>query len=434
MKVLITPWGNPLVWREVEYTYNLKSKKLKDPSSLIKEVEGIDKVIIVIVDTLSDEYFCSLKDPSYKDIRTISRNIVENFCKKELDFTPDKIIVSYGFGEFNRTKFDGNTMDFYYDVFKELSFYFCELIQNLNENDDLKVFFDATHGINYTTILTYNALREILEILAYAFNIELKVLNSDPLVGREAGVSKLNINVIEESKILPRISIYNSDKKPIEPYFLLSDDEKKKGKVIDDFLKQIEYDKEKILIFLGSFLFALPVFVLSHMIKSSDLKNMIDEILKKFEENIELKSGSKIKITRNLEFKENFANLVKAFLVSTILEKFEFQKLCDIPLTQIKKLKKKFFHEKLPVESNRIDVEIDKINNLQNLSQNYQLYGFILSKTNRNKIDKRNFFAHAGFEHNIIVLKEENNQKYVSIDVCNKEEAGNLIINNLPKI
>jgi len=128
MKILIAPWGNPSGWQVVDYYYEGKSKKSKDPLELIKEVENPDKIIIVIPDTLSDDFVYSLKDPSYTDIKTICDNLIFNFCTKELNFTPDKIIISYGFGEFNRTKFQGNAMDFYYKVFQELSFYFAELL------------------------------------------------------------------------------------------------------------------------------------------------------------------------------------------------------------------------------------------------------------------------------------------------------------------
>ena len=431
MKILIAPWGNPLGWQEVGYYYEGKCKKSKDPLEIIKEVENPNKTIIVIPDTLSDDFVYSLKNPSYSEIKTICDNLIFNFCTKELNFAPDKIIISYGFGEFNRTKFQGNAMDFYYKVFQELSFYFAELLAEM-ESKEIEVIFDATHGINYTTILTYRSLREILEILAYAYDVKLKVLNSDPFFGR-AGVSKLNINVIEESKILPGISVYNSNKRPIEPcVFLEGKDKKELGQNIPNFFKQISYNRDEILVFLGSFLFALPVFVLSYMISSKDIKQKIEKISNEFENSIVLNSSGKLKILRKIEFKENFSNLVKAFLISAILEKLGFKKLFDIQLSEIENLKEEIF-KNLPVESNRIDKEIHDIKNLQNITQDYQVYSSILNK-NLSKIDKRNFFAHAGFEHNAIELKKQNNEVYVRIYNENKNQAESLIIGNLPQI
>lgn len=433
MKILIAPWGNPLGWQEVGYYYEGKCKKSKDPLEIIKEVENPNKTIIVIPDTLSDDFVYSLKNPSYSEIKTICDNLIFNFCTKELNFAPDKIIISYGFGEFNRTKFQGNAMDFYYKVFQELSFYFAELLAEM-ESKEIEVIFDATHGINYTTILTYRSLREILEIFSYVYDVKLKVLNSDPFFGR-AGISKLNINVIEESKILPRISVYNSGKKPIEPYVSLEGKDKKElGQIISNFLNQIfrNRDRDEILVFLGSFFFALPVFVLSYMISSKDIKDKIERISDEFENFIVLNSSGKLEILRKFEFEENFSNLVKAFLISAILEKSGFKKLSDIQLSEIEKLKKEIF-KKLQVESNRIDKEIYDIQNLQNITQNYQVYSSILNK-NVSKIDKRNFFAHAGFEYNSIKLRKDNNEIYMKICEYNKEQTENLIIDNLPKI
>jgi len=433
MKILIAPWGNPSGWQVVDYYYEGKSKKSKDPLELIKEVENPDKIIIVIPDTLSDDFVYSLKDPSYTDIKTICDNLIFNFCTKELNFTPDKIIISYGFGEFNRTKFQGNAMDFYYKIFQELSFYFAELLDKIeSSSEEIEVIFDATHGINYTTILTYRSLREILEVLAYVYDVKLKVLNSDPFVGR-AGVSKLNINVIEESKILPRISVYRSDKRPIEPFVLLENKDKKEfGQIISNFLNQISYNRDEILVFLGSFLFALPVFVLSNMINSTDIKDKIEKISNEFEKFIVLNSSVKVEILRKFQFEENFSNLVKAFLISAVLEKLGFTKLSEIQLSEIERLKVEIF-EKLPVESNRIDKEIHDIKNLQNITQNYQVYSSILGK-NVSQIDKRNFFAHAGFEHNAIELKKENDIIFITIYGNNKQNIEALIICNLPKI
>ncbi len=126
--------------------------------------------------------------------------------------------------------------------------------------------FDATHGINWITILTYRALREILEILSYFYSVNLKVLNSDPFV-RE-GADLLNINIIEETKILPKISVYKDDKRPIEPYNELEDDKEKEkvGKEINDFFKEIFGNIESILNIEMKFCYFLVHFTLLYQL------------------------------------------------------------------------------------------------------------------------------------------------------------------------
>jgi hypothetical protein len=78
------------------------------------------------------------------------------------------------------------------------------------------------------------------------------------------------------------------------------------------------------------------------MISSKDIKDKIERISDEFENFIVLNSSGKLEILRKFEFEENFSNLVKAFLISAILEKSGFKKLSDIQLSEIEKLKKKF--------------------------------------------------------------------------------------------
>ena len=438
MKVVVAPWGYPKKWNEVTYVYNEQTEKSKSSISLIKKAENPDKIIIVCADTLGDDCVYSFKNPSYNDIKSCAENLILDFCQKELsNFTPEKIIVSYGFDEFTHTKFIGNAVDFYYHTLKELAIIIADSLPEKNEK--IEVIFDATHGMNYTIILTYRALREILEILAYAYDVNLKVLNSDPLIGRETKVDKLNINIIEESKILPKIVVYKSDERPVEPYSLLSNEAKSEiGSKIGKFISQIGFNRNKsnIYIFLGSFLYALPVFILSYMINSLELKNMIEKIAEEFENNIELKNSGKLEIIRKWEFRENFANLIKAYLVSLILEKFGFNRLKDIPLSKIEELKEKFY-KKFPIESNRIDVEIGSEEEKmgikgvkEKLMDEYRPYFEIVEKEDRS-LDKRVFFAHAGFPYNVIELKRENDEIYIRIYDKNREDAKNCIINSL---
>lgn len=434
MKVVVAPWGNPTQWRKVPYAYNGQKEEFRSSLAMIEKIENPDKVIIVTVDTLVDNGFTSLKISSYNDIKKWIIDLILDFCQNELNnFTPEKIIVSYGFGEFTYTKFIGNAVDFYYHTLKELALIFADSLPEKNEK--IEVIFDATHGINYTTILTYRALREILEILAYAYNVNLKVLNSDPPIGRETKFDKLNINIIEESKILPKISVYRSNEKPVQVYSLLDDETKGKiGRDISNLTAQISFNiyKNKILIFLGSFLYALPVFILSYKIDSSELKDKIEKIAEEFENNIELNNSDKLKIIRKWEYRENFANLIKAYLVSSILEKFGFNRLDDIPLSKIKDLKEKFY-KKFPIESNRIDVEIGDrgIEGVkEKLTNEYRPYFEIAGKEDRD-LDKRVFFAHAGFPYNVIELKRENDEIYIRIYDKNRKDAENCIINSL---
>jgi CRISPR-associated protein Csx1 len=163
-----------------------------------------------------------------------------------------------------------------------------------------------------------------------------------------------------------------------------------------------------------------------------ELKEQIEKISEEYKKNIELNNSSKLEIIRNWEYRENFANLIKAYLVSYILEKFGFKKLENIPLSKIKELKEKFY-KKFPVESNRIDVEIGDrgIEGVkEKLTNVYRPYFEVVEKEDRG-LDKRVFFAHAGFPYNVIELKREDDEIYIRIYDKNRGNAENYIINSL---
>jgi CRISPR-associated protein Csx1 len=112
----------------------------------------------------------------------------------------------------------------------------------------------------------------------------------------------------------------------------------------------------------------------------------------------------------------------------------------EVPLTVIKELKRKIFDGKFQVESNRIDDEIDEIEGLTKnghlLYENYRAYYSIVCKGYKDnpKPDKRNFFAHAGFEKNVILLCKKNDDIYIRIMEDNRKISENLIINDISKI
>jgi CRISPR-associated protein Csx1 len=462
MKVFIAPWGAPEKWGEITYQYDGDTRKSKSDLPLIKEKENPDKIFIIVSDTLIDldSVFNSIsKDSSYGNLKQKVKDYITNdFCKEKLGILPDDVIVSYGFGEFKNVKFFGNAMDFYYGVLKELSIIFSQLLKGVGNEEKIEVIFDATHGINYTTLLSYRALKDILEILAYGFDVKMKVLNADPYVSglEEKGI--FNINVIENTKILPRILVYNDSKRPIEPFRGILDRSSKQtseketknyfeelGQEIDKHLNFIfsngyAESRKKVMVFLGSLLFALPVFLISYMIASGELYKEIKEISQKFEEKISVSTDGKFEIRREIQFSESFANFVKAFLVSSILEKLGFEGQGEVPLTVIKELKRKIFDGKFQVESKRIDDEIDKIEGLLRnghlLYENYRAYYSIVDKDYKAnpEPDKRNFFAHAGFEKNAISLCKKNDDIYIRIIEDNRKISENLIINDISKI
>ncbi|MEM2175629.1 MAG: CRISPR-associated CARF protein Csx1 [Candidatus Micrarchaeia archaeon] len=430
MKVLISTWGNPRGWGEVEYLYKDKCEKAKDPSRLIKNKENIDKTIIISVDTLADESIPSSDDRKYEKIKKSAEEIIRDFYWHEFKEEPNKIIISYGVGEFNKSKFIGNAMDFYFSILKELSFTLLEWLEEDKSNRRLEIYLDISHGMNFVPVLTYRALKEILQIFAYIFETKFVVLNSDTFIRSEKPLF-LNINEIENGKIIPKITIYQSDKKMIEPYTNLKNEEKKEmaKKLLEDF--SID---DKILCFLSSFMYGMPVLVINYIPNIENLKTKIEKTIKKFEEEIkiEINFPSKWVIKRNLEFRINFENLVKAYLVSWLLRRCDISQKTEVEIEEIQEIKKKIWKSNFPAESNRIDVEIKDIKKIKSISSNWKPYYEILGNQGSN-INERNFFAHAGFEHNTIEIKKDDDKIKIRIYKDNEEEIKNYLKKNLPR-
>lgn len=71
MKILIGPWGNPKVWKEVDYEFKDRTVKSKTSIKILQECLKPDKTIIIGLETLASE------DTSYEDVITSSRQQYE---------------------------------------------------------------------------------------------------------------------------------------------------------------------------------------------------------------------------------------------------------------------------------------------------------------------------------------------------------------------
>ena len=421
MKILISPWGNPKGWKEVEYSYGNMVKRGKSSLCVISEKEKPDKMIIVCSDTLADEIGAL---NNYKDIKVSAEKIIVEFAKNEINITPS-VIVSYGFGKFRNLQFEGNAGDFYVGVFFGLIDKMVEILGDRGLPEGFEFILDLTHGLNFNTVMTYQVVLDITSILSYFSDVKLKVLNSDPFNPFNQN-QILNINTIQNKKVLPNLVAYKTDKRPIKPYHNLESNIKEElGKKLRDFP---DY-KNNIMTFLSAFIFGLPVHTLTYMPNANHLRKIIELWHTLYECDITV-SGNKV--LRMYEFTDNFTNMVKAYFVGWLLEKKGFSAREDVQLYNIIMLNDKIY-KKLPVIKNRIDREIDEVQNIRKkLTNQYQNYSVLLNKNQQN-IDQRNFFAHAGFEHNALDLRKNRCGIEVRLNPNRKSQGEDILINALQK-
>lgn len=467
MKILISTWsgdtGGAGSSEGIKYTYKGQQGKLIDPTPLIMQAENIERLIVVSLDTIVDVsgYFGYQK---YSELKKVAEQQIKEFFNEKLKIPNFDSIISYGVGEFVNTIFGGDAMDCYYGILADLSLTITNLLsehkkgsitdqenrdqKNINQSSnssdqkkkEIHVFLNITRGINFLVTLTYRALKEVIQILAYRYEVQFTVLNSDPLI-QKAKPSELKINTIEDAKILPRLTAFRyKNQRILVPSKSVSDDLKSKmGRQLD----QKVFLEEKINYFLSSFMHCLPVFVIYYLPFLDELRNLILHLREYFEDHIDIRTASQVNteseqqknkkiIQRQLSFNVNFENLIKAYLVSWLLHSDGFVKAIDVNLGQIYDLKQEYWSKNFPVESNRIDTEINDLKSMKSkLIQNYQPYGIILNTTS-NRVDKRNFFAHAGFEYNSIEVRNAGTDIQIKPFAQNIRDVEQILWNSLP--
>lgn len=474
MKILISTWSGDAGGtgrgdsKGIRYTYKGQEDISIDPTPLIMQAENIEHLIVISLDTIVDvsghcgyQKYSELKEVAKPEIREFFDKLFSEFSSKKPKIHSFDSIISYGVGEFQNTIFSGDAMDCYYGILADLSLTFTNLLgerkkenetdqkngdQSSNTDDsdqketEIHVFLNITRGINFLVTLTYRALKEVIQILAYRYKVRFTVLNSDPLI-QKAKPSELKINIIEDTKILPRLTAFRYQKQWIlDPSKSVPDDLKSK---IGRQLGQSAFLEKEINYFLSSFMHCLPVFAIYYLPDSGELECRISNLKEYFENHIAIQTPSQSNteseqqrnkkiIQRQLSFNVNFENLVKAYLVSWLLHSSRFAKAQHINLTQIDNLKKKFWSKNFPVESNRIDTEIKDLKSIKSkLNQTYQPYGTMLNITS-NRVDRRNFFAHAGFEYNSIEVRSAGVDIEVKPFVQKIEDVKQILWNSLP--
>ena len=108
-------------------------------------------------------------------------------------------------------------------------------------------------------VLTYRAVKDLLDILSIKNKVKLTVYNSDPYVGREK--ETLNIHIVEDINIIPSYNIKGFTTNIVNTTKFL--EKKEKGKIMKNVnsnpkIKELKELKQNINTFLASLVYALP--------------------------------------------------------------------------------------------------------------------------------------------------------------------------------
>jgi CRISPR-associated protein Csx1 len=417
MKILFEIWGNYEDWKEVNYVYNEASNKNKTTLPLLYQEIKPDKFFIITSDTLINNLAkSSFRSPEesldYKFLIEKVKEGVLNFADEMgLKIKKEDVMVIPGVGSFPNSEFKGNPNNFFYFLYYKIVKTIDELSDDLDANSKIEVYLDITHGINYTTVMTYRALKDIFSLIAFFYKDKVKfiALNSDPVVGIINNTINININEIENIDMVPQFNFYKSPEYALlRPFSRLKKDEKEK------IGKNIKCSKSELIetcyAFAGSFSNALIPFIYYFYPGLKELENLISNTIEFFENNLSIENSSldRMTIIQKVEIQPLFQFMLQVFLIAKfLLKKYNMQRKNELKLQELKKLLELYNFSK--ILKIRLSKELNKIETINNLETEYKDYGHYVLENyvppKDNNIDDRNLYAHCGFAYTITQLK-----------------------------
>ncbi|OAG26929.1 CRISPR-associated CARF protein Csx1 [Thermodesulfatator autotrophicus] len=422
-KVLIAPWGNPFSWKEVSYSFNDRQLYSKTSLSILVNELKPDHIWILVGDSLAKdlnnkENYHNLK----KDVEERMKNFLcDNFSEDILGKV--RIFVLPGTGYFPNGVFRGQIIDYYYRLIYELSLNFS----NVSFNEKLEVHLDLTHGLNFMPVLTYKAVKEILQVISLFKDIQFVAHNADPFSSNMSDMT-LHIHEVENIKIthlFPALSPYKPEEN--DKFFekLVIDVNDKKIKAVDkNWLKQV-------LTFLGGGVFGLPLVLTTFFVPSKEINSHLEEAIKEYEDKISIYQNT---IKKEAKLTPLFRILSLIYLFSKFLENdlsfiSKSDSKSEISLKDFKTLYDKIFKQNI-LFKNVIGKEIKSLESLENISDQWECWNKIENKK-CDSIDPRNFFAHAGLEKNAVQLRISNSEKQLRYDPTKQKNIKNFVLKTL---
>jgi len=396
VKLLISPWGNPYGWKKVTYAFGKEVVKSSTSLRILQESIKPDKTIIICLDTLAEE------GESYQEVKVKAEEKIKEYADR-FGLGDYEVLIAPGIGIFPNGIFQGEALDYYYYIIAKISLNLLENPENI-----LNMHLDLTHGINYTTILTYKAIKEIMEVFSIFKKVQFRAYNADPSLPTLA--NKLSINVIEDASPIPiPFAEKISQGRPLEPKSLNPEERKE---LFKNELKSIaEINNSELSAFIGALYNGLPLALFSFYPEKSKLKKIISAVLNSYEKYVDVKKqDNKLKVVKKVKMGKDFKAYVFAYVIATSLEntKLISSQKKEVALGEIESLKEDLFKFDDRFKM-RIAVDIYTLKkDLEGKEiKNWQIYNNVLGEK-IGEPDARNFLAHSGFERNVTEVKKEN--------------------------
>ncbi len=298
-----------------------------------------------------------------------------------------ELLVLPGSGTFPNGRFEGALTDYFYFSYMKLVGCILQILDKKNSKKLRNVEFhlDLSHGINYMPSLIYRLVREIAALVATKYDVSFVTYNSEPYIGGDEKV--LTVHIVENSKIEAAV-----------PEVDFQDD----GGLI------------RIIDFLKSARYGLPLLFTNVFPRKKTIEDLIQGIRAAFEEGIEIAvRNGRWELVRSVSLDERLRILAMAKVLVHHFAPLENHNDCNgVRWGDLKKFvdtvhlftdtHKVLIMRELDVISSKVG-ELLKENG-ENLIEQWFSYSKAYGKALNDRIDIRNFLAHAGLEKNCLEI------------------------------
>ncbi|BCU68014.1 CRISPR-associated protein [Sulfolobales archaeon HS-7] len=406
MKILISSIGDPR-YDEVKYRLEDKEYQSKFSGEAIYQAFNPDVAIVVGQYTLAHK---SSTPTNYADLKENS----EKYIREKLNLSSQwKVIVSPGvYGYSDGWSYVGEIYNFYaytlYELYGML----------LNKREDLEVFLDITHGVNYIGYLTASAVQQILDAYSTGFNVRLRLFNSDPHYKSESKMVSLSLNEIVNREVKPAFTYSTLEQNVLRPARFLSKEMKEDiGKRIS---KEIPGEVDDLYLInainSGALLAAYEL--------AKDFGEVIKKSVKLFEEYVHVEQKS---VYQKVAFTSKFESLIIASILREIsLGDFKG----DVTVSELWRKANQIYRYRdmqrtiINNELYEIKQEVEKATSTVTQDGWEPLSNFIKSQE---EPDKRTFLAHAGLPGSLCEVKVEDKEVKLRYNQKGKERIRNYL-------
>jgi len=407
--------------------------------------------VILVQDTVAFDINLASYEKLEEHVKTIFREFAEQVwgeCQRSLS---PHIIVLPGTGTYLnqsgaakyvlKLNYCGSLSDFYYMAYLELSRIFLDALKDVRsyegDKEDgkgkLRVVLDLSHGINYMPVLTYRAVRDLLEAAALLHTVELEVVNSEPVktvtrgakgVGESSQPAHVHIHIAERSPLIPRTALtlsldksYKAKLLSLESRCLDSEDPKELGEKIRDRAEEIfrqAFGKEDLCdlaALASSISHGMPLLILYELANvNASLGKFVEEVIGAFRTFIKMEPDEgrgQLRIRRLARLEVGVEQVARVLFILEILRLKGLQGSKEATLKDINKVRD--IYKGIKAISTRIDRDLWEIASAlaakpQICDGKYHLLAEVLGRDicaqirSDNVNFQRNLLAHSGLE------------------------------------